>query len=83
MLHTYSYVGGDLEMKPYEVSVLINGELAFTTSASRSLRAHKRLVRWATRKSKQLDELPDDTVIEVVWRMINEIKTERFIKGEL
>lgn len=70
-------------MKPYELSVLINNELAFTTSADRPSRVLKRLTRWATRKSKQLEKLPDDTVIEIVYRNITEIKVESFTKGEL
>ena len=70
-------------MKPYELSVLINGELAFTTSASRLLKVRKRLNRWAIRNGKQIDKMPDDTIIEIVYRNINEIKVERFIKGEL
>lgn len=70
-------------MKPYELSVLINGELAFTTSASRLLKVRKRLNRWAIRNGKQIDKMPDDTIIEIVYRNINEIKVERFTKGEL
>ena len=70
-------------MKPYELSVLINGELAFTTSASRLLKVHKRLNRWAIRNGKQIDKMPDDTVIEIIYRNLNEIKVEKFTKGEL
>ena len=70
-------------MKPYETLVLINGELAFNASSSQLLKVHKKLKRWTTRKSKQLEKLPDNTVIEIVYRNITEIKVERFTKGEL
>ena len=70
-------------MKPYELSVLINGELAFNTSASRLLKVRKRLNRWATRNGKQIDKMPDDTLIDIVYRNLSEIKVKSFTKGEL
>ena len=70
-------------MKPYELSVLINGELAFTTSSSRLLKVRKRLNRWARRNGKQIDKMPDDTLIDIVYRNLNEIKVKSFTKGEL